>query len=533
MTTSTKDDRVHPYHARAFVKRLLDIGADQTVYYENIEGGHARRGRQQAARAFMMPLWPLDKTVGVRSARRSASRRAQGAAPQHKPRAQSRGRDVPLLRRLHSSAPALARASCSPPQAKKLICSRRRAPCTSRGRACDGDPGLFGFACRSIESSSRRRSRTPGSCIAVAALLLGCFVAFVRGKLALARAGGRSPLVVAGAPPSSAARAGEARRSGALVSADAIAAAFAAVGRGFALVHPSGRRTSLASLCRPARMAKRRRYRRAAREGVEVKVAGAAAERAILAARRRRLVPLVAGVRERAGACAGVRLPDAMAPVAAAARPDAASRRADRRPGATAAFVAPSARRRDAPHGARPARARRSVLPTRRAGLAACRRRARRAARRRGTSREARARARGRPLKCAPRRARRPSRRAVARASSAASSARSRASPAMARFARSAIAPGWSQCSAARAPSPNMARVRPGAAPSSGCKSCAVTRGWSWSWSGRCRCGAAARPRARRRAAAVARPSRGRPSRGNNVSKSSLPTARIGRCGRR
>jgi len=25
MTTSTKDDRVHPYHARAFVKRLCDI----------------------------------------------------------------------------------------------------------------------------------------------------------------------------------------------------------------------------------------------------------------------------------------------------------------------------------------------------------------------------------------------------------------------------------------------------------------------------------------------------------------------------
>ena len=28
MTTSTKDDRVHPYHARSFVKRLLDIRND-------------------------------------------------------------------------------------------------------------------------------------------------------------------------------------------------------------------------------------------------------------------------------------------------------------------------------------------------------------------------------------------------------------------------------------------------------------------------------------------------------------------------
>lgn len=41
MTTSTKDDRVHPYHARCFVKRLQDMGKGGNVYYyENIEGGH-------------------------------------------------------------------------------------------------------------------------------------------------------------------------------------------------------------------------------------------------------------------------------------------------------------------------------------------------------------------------------------------------------------------------------------------------------------------------------------------------------------
>merc|ERR1712048_1198972 len=41
MTTSTKDDRVHPYHARSFVKRLQEIGSgDSVFYYENIEGGH-------------------------------------------------------------------------------------------------------------------------------------------------------------------------------------------------------------------------------------------------------------------------------------------------------------------------------------------------------------------------------------------------------------------------------------------------------------------------------------------------------------
>lgn len=57
MTTSTRDDRVHPYHARSFVKRLLDIqqanekNDNQSVlYFENIEGGHggAADNKQQA-----------------------------------------------------------------------------------------------------------------------------------------------------------------------------------------------------------------------------------------------------------------------------------------------------------------------------------------------------------------------------------------------------------------------------------------------------------------------------------------------------
>ena len=40
-TTSTRDDRVHPAHARKMVKRLIELGhADTTYYYENIEGGH-------------------------------------------------------------------------------------------------------------------------------------------------------------------------------------------------------------------------------------------------------------------------------------------------------------------------------------------------------------------------------------------------------------------------------------------------------------------------------------------------------------
>ncbi|MEQ1920196.1 MAG: prolyl oligopeptidase family serine peptidase, partial [Elusimicrobiota bacterium] len=37
--TSTKDDRVHPGHARKMVARLRQLGNDP-LYYENIEGGH-------------------------------------------------------------------------------------------------------------------------------------------------------------------------------------------------------------------------------------------------------------------------------------------------------------------------------------------------------------------------------------------------------------------------------------------------------------------------------------------------------------
>ncbi|NDZ95095.1 S9 family peptidase [Streptomyces sp. SID6673] len=39
VTTSTRDDRVHPGHARKLVARLEELGHD-VAYYENIEGGH-------------------------------------------------------------------------------------------------------------------------------------------------------------------------------------------------------------------------------------------------------------------------------------------------------------------------------------------------------------------------------------------------------------------------------------------------------------------------------------------------------------
>lgn len=41
VTTSTRDDRVHPAHARKLVKKLRDLNSNLPVhYYENIEGGH-------------------------------------------------------------------------------------------------------------------------------------------------------------------------------------------------------------------------------------------------------------------------------------------------------------------------------------------------------------------------------------------------------------------------------------------------------------------------------------------------------------
>jgi len=62
-TTSTRDDRVHPAHARKMVARMLEQGHD-VLYYENIEGGHggAANNRQSAymnALAYMFLLKQL------------------------------------------------------------------------------------------------------------------------------------------------------------------------------------------------------------------------------------------------------------------------------------------------------------------------------------------------------------------------------------------------------------------------------------------------------------------------------------------
>jgi prolyl oligopeptidase len=54
VTTSTRDDRVHPGHARKMVARMREYGC-RVHYYENIEGGHGGAA-DNAQRAFQWAL---------------------------------------------------------------------------------------------------------------------------------------------------------------------------------------------------------------------------------------------------------------------------------------------------------------------------------------------------------------------------------------------------------------------------------------------------------------------------------------------
>ncbi|WPF83369.1 prolyl oligopeptidase family serine peptidase [Sanguibacter sp. 4.1] len=53
-TTSTRDDRVHPGHARKLAAAMIEAGKDVT-YYENIEGGHGGAANNEQA-SFMQAL---------------------------------------------------------------------------------------------------------------------------------------------------------------------------------------------------------------------------------------------------------------------------------------------------------------------------------------------------------------------------------------------------------------------------------------------------------------------------------------------
>ncbi|MDP3085649.1 MAG: prolyl oligopeptidase family serine peptidase [Rubrivivax sp.] len=64
--TSTRDDRVHPGHARKMVARMEEQGHD-VLYFENIEGGHgAAADNKQAARMWAQTFSFLWKQLGVR-----------------------------------------------------------------------------------------------------------------------------------------------------------------------------------------------------------------------------------------------------------------------------------------------------------------------------------------------------------------------------------------------------------------------------------------------------------------------------------
>jgi prolyl oligopeptidase len=61
--TSTRDDRVHPAHARKMVARMLEQGHD-VRYYENIEGGHgAAADNEQLAFKWAMVFEFLWRTL--------------------------------------------------------------------------------------------------------------------------------------------------------------------------------------------------------------------------------------------------------------------------------------------------------------------------------------------------------------------------------------------------------------------------------------------------------------------------------------
>jgi prolyl oligopeptidase len=52
--TTTRDDRVHPGHARKMAAKMIDQGHD-VLYYENTEGGHGA-GSTNAQRAYSAAL---------------------------------------------------------------------------------------------------------------------------------------------------------------------------------------------------------------------------------------------------------------------------------------------------------------------------------------------------------------------------------------------------------------------------------------------------------------------------------------------
>ena len=64
--TSTKDDRVHPGHARKMVARMRDQG-HPVLYFENTEGGHAAGANlKQHARRYALEYVYFSRQLGLK-----------------------------------------------------------------------------------------------------------------------------------------------------------------------------------------------------------------------------------------------------------------------------------------------------------------------------------------------------------------------------------------------------------------------------------------------------------------------------------
>ena len=64
VTTSTRDDRVHPAHARTFALALWEAG-QPVDYFENTVGGHAGAAdNEQVARVEAMIYTWLERQIG-------------------------------------------------------------------------------------------------------------------------------------------------------------------------------------------------------------------------------------------------------------------------------------------------------------------------------------------------------------------------------------------------------------------------------------------------------------------------------------
>ena len=83
--TSTRDDRVHPGHARKMVAKMEAQG-HEVLYYENIEGGHGgaannKEEAYQSALAYTFLWKKLHRRASATAVKSGAAPTGAGAAP--------------------------------------------------------------------------------------------------------------------------------------------------------------------------------------------------------------------------------------------------------------------------------------------------------------------------------------------------------------------------------------------------------------------------------------------------------------------